>query len=52
MKVLTIVDVVLSGIAFHHGGLSYADRNNVEKAFMNGVISVVCRVFLQMRKEI
>lgn len=35
-------DVVASGIAFHHAGLSQDDRSKVEAAFLRGSISVIC----------
>ncbi|QLL33085.1 hypothetical protein HG536_0D06080 [Torulaspora globosa] len=34
--------LVNQGIAFHHAGLSMADREFVEQGFLNGVIKVLC----------
>ncbi|EXJ54584.1 hypothetical protein A1O7_09925 [Cladophialophora yegresii CBS 114405] len=31
-----------AGVAFHHGGLSVADRRTIEEAFLNGQINIIC----------
>lgn len=33
---------VPAGVAFHHAGLSPADRSVVEKAYLSGELSVIC----------
>ncbi|KAJ5082947.1 hypothetical protein N7532_011990 [Penicillium argentinense] len=33
---------VCAGVAFHHAGLSHADRHAVEKGFLDGHINVIC----------
>jgi len=33
---------VSTGVAFHHGGLESNDRTMVEKAYLDGKISVIC----------
>jgi ATP-dependent DNA helicase HFM1/MER3 len=33
---------VASGVAFHHAGLDAGDRLNVEKAFLEGDVNVIC----------
>ncbi|KAF9700744.1 hypothetical protein EKO04_001546 [Ascochyta lentis] len=35
-------ELVASGVAFHHAGLDFDDRMEVEKGFLQGDISVVC----------
>ncbi|QLQ80022.1 hypothetical protein HG537_0D00220 [Torulaspora globosa] len=37
-----LVCLINKGIAFHHAGLSMADREFVEQGFRNGVIKVLC----------
>ena len=32
----------MTGVAFHHGGLSPADRRAVEQAFLQGQINIIC----------
>ncbi|ETI20322.1 hypothetical protein G647_08356 [Cladophialophora carrionii CBS 160.54] len=31
-----------AGVAFHHGGLSVADRRTIEEAFLSGQINIIC----------
>ena len=35
-------EAVNFGVAFHHGGLEYPDRQAVEKGFLGGLVNVVC----------
>jgi len=35
-------DCAASGVAFHHAGITPEDRINVEKAYLNGQINVIC----------
>lgn len=35
-------DCALAGVAFHHAGLDGSDRRAVEKAYLEGQISVIC----------
>ncbi|KAK8213768.1 ATP-dependent DNA helicase MER3 [Phyllosticta capitalensis] len=35
-------DFASSGVAFHHAGLDMPDRQGVEKAYLNGDLSVIC----------
>jgi ATP-dependent DNA helicase HFM1/MER3 len=37
-----LVDIFSSGIAFHHAGLHYQDRLQVEQSFLNGSLKVIC----------
>ena len=39
---LTLVDTITSGVAFHHGGLDAADRHTVEKEYLEGQLHVIC----------
>lgn len=33
---------MLSGVAFHHAGLSIQDRNAVERGYLEGSVNVIC----------
>ncbi|TPX65577.1 hypothetical protein SpCBS45565_g05095 [Spizellomyces sp. 'palustris'] len=37
-----LAELVVHGVAFHHGGLNYSDRHLIESSFLKGAISVVC----------
>ncbi|KNC99300.1 uncharacterized protein SPPG_09286 [Spizellomyces punctatus DAOM BR117] len=37
-----LAELVVHGVAFHHGGLNYGDRHLIESSFLKGAISVVC----------
>lgn len=37
-----ILACLQQGVAYHHGGLSFQDRRQVESLFLNGKISVIC----------
>ncbi|KAI9092146.1 Sec63 Brl domain-containing protein [Phlyctochytrium arcticum] len=37
-----LADLVIHGIAFHHGGLTYSDRNLIESSFLKSIIMVIC----------
>jgi len=39
---LTPLDTMSSGVAFHHAGLSIEDRNIVEKGYLDGNLNVIC----------
>jgi ATP-dependent DNA helicase HFM1/MER3 len=34
--------LVRSGISYHHAGLEYNDRKNVESLFLNGITKIIC----------
>ena len=38
----TLRDLVTAGVAFHHGGIDGNDRQVLEKAFLDGDLSVLC----------
>jgi len=42
MRLLTLSELVLSGVAFHHAGLDVQDRKTVEGLFIHGDIPVLC----------
>lgn len=35
-------DCAGAGVAFHHGGLDISDRQTIERAYLQGQISVIC----------
>lgn len=35
-------DFVASGVAFHHGGISFIDRGIIEELFLRGFLAVIC----------
>lgn len=37
-----LIALVASGVAFHHAGLDSDDRHAVEKAFLEGKLSIIC----------
>ncbi|MFW9915677.1 MAG: DEAD/DEAH box helicase [Candidatus Thorarchaeota archaeon] len=39
---IDLQDMMATGVAFHHAGLSKDDRNTVEEAFRDGAVKVLC----------
>lgn len=42
LSILTYLDTVSCGVAFHHAGLDGLDRQLVERAYLEGQINVIC----------
>jgi ATP-dependent DNA helicase HFM1/MER3 len=38
-----LADIVLSGVAFHNGGLALQDRRLIEGCFISGIIGAICK---------
>ncbi|CAI5757867.1 unnamed protein product [Candida verbasci] len=42
LKDRELYNLVKKGVAYHHAGLSYSDRKQIESAFLNGKIKFLC----------